>query len=33
MPFKAQDPLKKNFTRITLGLASSDAILSRSYGK
>ena len=33
MPFKAQDPVKKNFSRITLGLASSDAILSRSYGE
>ena len=33
MPFKTQDIIKKNFTRISIGLASSDAILARSYGE
>ncbi|MDH7515991.1 MAG: DNA-directed RNA polymerase subunit beta' [Bacteroidota bacterium] len=33
MPFKTQDPVKKNFTKITISLASSDAILARSYGE
>ncbi len=33
MPFKPQEAVKKNFTRISVSLASSDAILSRSYGE
>jgi len=33
MPFKPQEVVKKNFTRISVSLASSDAILSRSYGE
>ena len=33
MPFKTQDAVKKNFARIAIGLASSDAILARSYGE
>ncbi len=33
MPFKTQDPVKKNFSRISVSLASSDAILARSYGE
>ncbi len=33
MPFKTQDTLKKNFTKISIGLASSDAILARSFGE
>jgi DNA-directed RNA polymerase subunit beta' len=33
MPFKTQDIVKKNFTRITVSLASSDAILARSRGE
>ncbi len=33
MPFKIQDPVKKNFTKISISLASSDAILARSYGE
>ena len=33
MQFKTQDPIKKNFSRISVSLASSDAILARSYGE
>ncbi len=33
MQFKTQDPIKKNFTKISVSLASSDAILARSYGE
>ena len=33
MPFKPQEQVKKNFARISVSLASSDAILSRSYGE
>jgi DNA-directed RNA polymerase subunit beta' len=33
MPFKPQEQVKKNFMRIAVSLASSDAILSRSYGE
>ena len=33
MAFKTQDIVKKNFTKVTIGLASSDAILARSYGE
>ncbi|MBI5648733.1 MAG: DNA-directed RNA polymerase subunit beta' [Ignavibacteriae bacterium] len=33
MPFKTQDAVKKNFTKISISLASSDAILARSYGE
>ncbi|MBR9978570.1 MAG: DNA-directed RNA polymerase subunit beta' [Bacteroidetes bacterium] len=33
MPFKPQEQVKKNFKRIAVSLASSDTILSRSYGE
>jgi DNA-directed RNA polymerase subunit beta' len=33
MQFKTQDPIKKNFTKISVSLASSDAILARSFGE
>ncbi|MEE9225698.1 MAG: DNA-directed RNA polymerase subunit beta' [Bacteroidota bacterium] len=34
MPYLTQEsPIRKNFTKITISLASSDAILARSYGE
>ncbi len=33
MPFKTQDTVKRNFSKISISLASSDAILARSYGE
>ena len=33
MPFKMQNVVKRNFSQITISLASSDTILSRSYGE
>ncbi len=33
MPFKSQDTVKRNFSKISISLASSDAILARSYGE
>lgn len=33
MSFKLQDTVKRNFSKISISLASSDAILARSYGE